>query len=323
MSSTLSFKLSSKPAKLYHSGKHFRSTALVLKDGRCMELRRNDKTRWGPGEERTFWPSKEAWNAYVLATDVAATAPILVVREIPTSKAIKTDRDHVQTIRNYLDCIDKTNGTYNKEAIVIELLDYLSNEASQFMKNHKEFADTVARKCYELKVYQPNSEKIKEKSDCILKNLNKSLFEAPCKAVHDRCGEYKHCDILNNDTSTEFAKSALNNTHYPCKKQDSSNQDVATAANAVATKVESSIKEVQSIEKIENISRLRSYLQTIDSSPSLLAENLCKELVLYLSKPANLHILHKFHCFRMEVRARVHIYLKTELGNKFLSDTDF
>lgn len=51
-----------------------RSTVIVLKDGRAMELRRGSRTRFAEGE-RTFWPSLEAWRASLPGgTDTSASA---------------------------------------------------------------------------------------------------------------------------------------------------------------------------------------------------------------------------------------------------------
>ena len=40
-----------------------RSSVIILKTGEAMEIRQNDKTRWAPHEERTYWPCLAAWFA--------------------------------------------------------------------------------------------------------------------------------------------------------------------------------------------------------------------------------------------------------------------
>jgi hypothetical protein len=286
-----------------------------------MELRRNDKTKWGPGEERRFWPSKDAWNAYVLAIDAETTpTPVVtptssvVIQEIPLPR--KTAKDHVQNIKDYLERIENIHKRHDKTHLVIELMNYLSNEAPEFMKKHNRLADTIARKCYEFKVDRQNSDILRKTCNRVLKILNRPLFATPCRVIKGRCGDCNNCDIVNDDPDTGIQHIAINNLHYPCMKQQT--QNIVTQEPG-PPKVES----VSIVEKMEEISKLRPLLQTMDSSPAPIAENLCKELVLYLSKPENLSVLRVFHCFRMEARARVHMYLKTDLATQFLTLTDF
>ena len=49
--------------KLSYKNETMKSSVVVLKDDSCLEVRRNNKTTWAPGEERGRWSSVEAWRA--------------------------------------------------------------------------------------------------------------------------------------------------------------------------------------------------------------------------------------------------------------------
>ncbi len=50
-------------AKISYVFGGIKSSVVILSDGKALEVRRGEKTRWASGEERTTWPSMKAWLA--------------------------------------------------------------------------------------------------------------------------------------------------------------------------------------------------------------------------------------------------------------------
>jgi hypothetical protein len=50
-------------AKISYVFGEMKSSVVILSDGKALEVRRGEKTRWTSGEERTTWPSMKAWLA--------------------------------------------------------------------------------------------------------------------------------------------------------------------------------------------------------------------------------------------------------------------
>jgi len=50
-------------AKISYVFGGIKSSVVILRDGKALEVRRGEKTRWASGEERTTWPSMKAWLA--------------------------------------------------------------------------------------------------------------------------------------------------------------------------------------------------------------------------------------------------------------------
>ena len=75
-------------SKLSFKNEAMKSSVVVLKDGSCLEVRCNDKTKWAAGEKRNKWPSVAAWRA-----TLPADAEPLEEKRAPPAKRVKSYKD--------------------------------------------------------------------------------------------------------------------------------------------------------------------------------------------------------------------------------------
>lgn len=96
-------------SKLSFKNEAIQSSVVVLKDGSCLEVRRGNKTKWGPGEERGRWPSIEAWTA----TLPAGATPTKTDKEVQSHKTHNTQKNPI--LQKILDAVHrpgKNDGSY-------------------------------------------------------------------------------------------------------------------------------------------------------------------------------------------------------------------
>jgi hypothetical protein len=82
---------------------------------------------------------------------------------------------HVDYIKSKLTECDTSVGKENKARVAVEMLNYLTSEALDFVNNHKAFKDTVIKKCYEFKSSSADLPALVEASNRLLTKLGVPL----------------------------------------------------------------------------------------------------------------------------------------------------
>lgn len=125
---------------------------------------------WGiSNSETTFTVEMQDTTAPTSAPVLASTSP-------------STKDRHVKYIKGLLDDVEATHEKDVKAALAKALYDYLTDEALDFVKNHKRFMTEVVKKAYELKTDAAHHTKMCYSIDRVLLALGQPLLE-PAPAV--------------------------------------------------------------------------------------------------------------------------------------------
>ncbi len=111
---------------------------------------------------------------------------------------------HCSHIKSMLDRFDTVNSKDEKAKIAEELLEYLRTTGLEFTKHYSNFKDTVVKKCYELKICNPDFILVTSKANQLLTTLGETLNVPDTIIQEFYC---KNCEKYHSHSVTHLQKS--------------------------------------------------------------------------------------------------------------------